>query len=138
MEHHKTSKLLNNWTISKFVTSKSIEGNCLLNGQYSVNENTRLETAMLRSDFSDYSDSCIVVRGTITSAGTNSDNRRSEKLAFNNNAPFCSCISKINNTFMENAEDCNIVMLMNNLLEYSDNYSFFFFFSFSICTWDIM
>ena len=128
MEHHKASKLLNNSTISKFVTSKLIEVNCLLNGQYSVNENTRLKTAMLRSDFSDYSDSCIVVKGTITPASTNSDNRRSEKLAFNNDAPFWSCISKINNTFIDNAEDCNIVMLMNNLLEYRDNYSFFFFF----------
>ena len=32
-------------------------------------------------------------------------------------------ISKINNTLVNNAEDLDIVMSMNNLLEYSDNYS---------------
>ena len=33
------------------------------------------------------------------------------------------CISKINNTLIDNAEDLNIVMPMYNLLEYSDDYS---------------
>ena len=37
-----------------------------------------------------------------------------------NNALFRSCLSKINNTFIDNAEDLDIVMAM--LLEYSDNY----------------
>ena len=36
---------------------------------------------------------------------------------------FRSCISKINKTFLENAEDLDIFMLMYNLLEYSDHYS---------------
>ena len=45
------------------------------------------------------------------------------KLTFKNNAPFRSCISKINSTFIGNAEGLDIVMLMYNLLEYSDNYS---------------
>ena len=36
---------------------------------------------------------------------------------------FRSCISKINNTFIDNAEDLDIVMQMYNLLEYSGNYS---------------
>ena len=40
-----------------------------------------------------------------------------------NNASFRSCISKINNTFIYNAEDLDTVMPMFNLLEYSDNYS---------------
>ena len=42
---------------------------------------------------------------------------------FENNAPFRSCISKINNTFIGNTEDLDIVMAIYNLLEYSDNYS---------------
>ena len=49
--------------------------------------------------------------------------KRNKKLTFKNNAPFQSCISKINNTFIDNAEDLDIVMPMYNLLEYSDNYS---------------
>ena len=38
-------------------------------------------------------------------------------------APFVSCISKINNTLIDNAEDLDIVMPMYNLIEYSKNYS---------------
>ena len=40
-----------------------------------------------------------------------------------NNAPVISCISKINDALIENAEDLDIVMPMYNLLEYSKNYS---------------
>ena len=40
-----------------------------------------------------------------------------------NCAPFTNCISKINNTQIDNAEYIDIVMLMYNLIEYSDNYS---------------
>ena len=43
-------------------------------------------------------------------------------LAFENNAPFTSCISKINGALIENAEDLDIVMPMYNLIEYSINY----------------
>ena len=45
------------------------------------------------------------------------------KLTFKNNAPFRSCVSKINNTFISNAENLDIAMPRYNLLEYSDNYS---------------
>ena len=46
-----------------------------------------------------------------------------KKLAFKNNAPFTSSISKINNTLIDNAEHLNIVMPIYNLIEYSKNYS---------------
>ena len=49
--------------------------------------------------------------------------KRDKNLSFKNNAPCRSYISKINDTFIENAEDLDIVMPMYNLLEYSDNYS---------------
>ena len=45
------------------------------------------------------------------------------KLALKNNAPFVSCISKINYTLADNAEDLDVNMPMYNLLEYSKNYS---------------
>ena len=48
---------------------------------------------------------------------------RNKKLIFKNNAPFRPHISKINNTFIDNAEDLDIVVSMDSLLEYSDNYS---------------
>ena len=45
-----------------------------------------------------------------------------KKLAFKNNAPFISCMKKINNTLTDNAEDLDIVMPIYNLIEYSKNY----------------
>ena len=45
-----------------------------------------------------------------------------KKLIFKNNAPFRSCMLKINNTFIDNTEDLDFVMPMYNLLEYNDNY----------------
>ena len=42
--------------------------------------------------------------------------KRNKKLTFENNAPFRSCISKINNTFIDNTEDFDIVIPMHFLL----------------------
>ena len=44
-------------------------------------------------------------------------------VVFKNCAPFVNCISEINNTQIGNAKDIDIVMPMNNLIEYSDNYA---------------
>ena len=54
---------------------------------------------MLRSDLCDYSGAYIVVKGKITVINPNND-AYDKKLAFKNNAPFLSCISKINNTLL--------------------------------------
>ena len=78
---------------------------------------------MLRSDLCDYSNAYIVVKGIITVTGANNNSRINKKLVFKGNASLQSCISKINNRFMDNAEDLDIVMVMYNLLEHSDNYS---------------
>ena len=69
----------------------------------------------------DYSDAYIVVKGIIAVLGRNND-AYDKKLAFKNNVPFISCISEINNTLIDNAEDLDIVMSMYNLLQYSKNY----------------
>ena len=47
---------------------------------------------------------------------------REQNNSFKNNVPFSSCISIINNTFIDNAQDPDIVIRVYNLLEYSDNY----------------
>ena len=79
---------------------------------------------MLRSDLCDYSDAYIVVKGTIdllAAAATANENDKAEKNgAFKNNALFRLCISKINSTLTDNAED--ILMPMYNLLQYSQIY----------------
>ena len=76
---------------------------------------------MLRSDLCDYSDANIVVKGTITVTRPGSI-MYNKKLAFKNNDPFTSCISKINNTLIDNAEHLDTAMSMQNLLEYSKSY----------------
>ena len=50
-------------------------------------------------------------------------NNANKKVIFKSCAPFTDCISKIHNTKVDNAKDIDIIMSMNNLIEYSDNYS---------------
>ena len=76
---------------------------------------------MLRSDLCDFSDAYIAVKGKITITDPNNE-AYEKKLVFKNNVLFVSCISKINNTLTDNAEDLDIVMPIYNLLEYSKNY----------------
>ena len=77
---------------------------------------------MLQSDLCDYSDACILVKGTINVADPN-NNAYYKKVAFKNNAPFISQISKINNALIHNAKDLDVVMPMYNLIEYNKKYS---------------
>ena len=77
---------------------------------------------MLQSNSCDYSDANNVVTGTITVTRANSRDRKSMPLAFKNNALLISCISKINNVLIDNAEDLDVIMPMYNLIEYSKNY----------------
>ena len=82
----------------------------------------RFKTSMLRSDLWDYSDAYMWVKGKITVPNPNDNANFNKELTLKNNAPFISCISKINGELVENAEDLDIVMPMYNLLEYSENY----------------
>ena len=54
---------------------------------------------------------------------TNENNKAEKNVAFKTSAPFRSCISTINITLIDNAENFDTVMPMYNLLEYSHNYS---------------
>ena len=84
---------------------------------------------MLRSNLWDYADSYILVKGTIAITGAGNDDatkqldERNKGVTFKNCAPFTKCISRINNTDIDNAQDIAIVMPMYNLVEYRDNYS---------------
>ena len=65
----------------------------------------------------------ILVKGTITITGPKRLDERNESVIFKNCAPFTKCISKINNTEIDNAQDVDVVMPMYNLIGYSNNYS---------------
>ena len=77
---------------------------------------------MLQADLCDYSDANLVVKGTINVRDPN-NKAYDKKLAFKNNAPFISCILKINNMLIDIAAGLDIVMSMFKLFEYSKNYS---------------
>ena len=84
---------------------------------------------MLRSILCDYADAGILVKRTITFAGAGDDgavrqaDERNKGIIFKNCAPFTKCISKLNNTEMDNAQDIDIVIPMNSLIVCSNNYS---------------
>ena len=114
--------------LSKFVTREYVKVKSLSN-TYNENKSIRFKTPMLRSNLCDYSDGYILVKGTITvtAPGVNNNannirDKRNRPLILKNNAPFVSCITRINIELIENADDLDIVMPLFNLLEYSKNY----------------
>ena len=131
MEYQKISNLIDDTSNqpSKFRTKDWIEINDEPRGTYNVNSQSKFKTTMLKSSLCDYSDACILVKGTITLTGAGADaaarqaDETDKGVAFKNCAPFTNCISEINNTQVDNAKDIDIVMPMYNLIEYSDNYA---------------
>ena len=110
---------------SKFKTKNWVQVNDESRGTYNVNSQIKFKTSMLKSSSCDYSDAYILFKGTITvnntaAAGADANNTN-KKVIFKNCAPFTNCISKTNNTQVDNAKD--LVVPMYNLIEYSDNYS---------------
>ena len=121
MEHQKIANLLNDESNkpSKFRTRNWVEINDEARGTYSHNKQIKFKTSMLRSSLCDYSDAYILVKGNITvnntaAAGADANNTN-KKVIFKNYAPFTNCISKVNNTQIDNTEYIVIVMPMYNL-----------------------
>ena len=133
MEYDKINDLLlsednESEQLSKFVTREYVRVNSLSNA-YNENKSIRFKTPMLRSNLCDYSDAYILVKDTITvtapgaiNNASNIRDKRNRPLILKNNAPFVSCITRINGELIEDADDLDIVMSMYNLLEYSKNY----------------
>ena len=130
MEYQKIANLLDNASNqpSKFRTQNWVEINDDKRGTYTSND-IKFKTTMLRSNLFDYADAYILVRGAITITGAGNDDaarqadERNKGVILKNCAPFTKCISRINNTEIDNAQDIDIVMPMYNLIEYRDNYS---------------
>ena len=94
---------------------------------YNTNSQIRFKTSMLRSSLCDYSDAYILAKETKTVANTaaagQAANNVDKKVIFKNCAPFTSCINRINNTQIDDAQYIDVIMPMYNLIEHSDNYS---------------
>ena len=132
MEYQKIGNLLDNKASnqpSKFRTKNLVDVNDESRGGYITGSDIKFKTTMLKSSLCDYADTYILVKGTITITGAGDDaaarraDERNKGVIFKNCAPFTKCISRINNTDIDNAQDIDIVMPMYNLIEYSDNYS---------------
>ena len=79
---------------------------------------------MLNSSLCDYSNAFIIVKGTITVASTTSQDQPNiggnKKVILKNCVP---CVNRINNRQADHAHDIDVIMMMYNVIEYSDNYS---------------
>ena len=110
MEYQKIANLLNDESNkpSKFRTRNWVEINDDIRGAYSPNKQIRFKTAMLRSSLCDYSDAYILVKGNITVNNTAAEdaaaNNAAKKVIFKNYALFTNCISKIDNTQIDDTK----------------------------------
>ena len=130
MEYQKIKNLLEDTTHqqSKFRTRNWVELNDESWGTYNANSDIRFKTS-IRSNSCDYTDAYITVKGTIivpntASAGAtnNNTNNTNKKGILKNCASLTNCISEINNTQVDDAQDIDLVMPMYNLIEYSGVY----------------
>ena len=71
----------------------------------------KFKTVMLRSNLCDYADAYILVKGKITITGAGDDaaarqaDERDKGIKIKKCAPFTKCISRINNTGIDTAQD---------------------------------
>ena len=102
----------------RFVTRKWNIVNDNSKSNYGAGNEIIYNTKAWKFNLCGYSDAYILVRGNITVRGA-----PETQAAFKNCAPFTKCITKIDETAIDDAKNLNLVMLMHNLIEYSSNYS---------------
>ena len=104
---------------SKFATKKwYVIDSQTAKSKYKQGDTIKFETETIKSSLCDYSDAFILVTGNITvTAANNAD------VAFKNCASFCTCTTKINDMFVDEANHFYIAMPTYNLIKYSNNYS---------------
>ena len=78
----------------------------------------KLPIILLKSNFCDYNDAYIIVKGDITIRAA-----PQTQVTFKNYAPLTKCITNIDETTINDAENLDLVMPIYNLIEYSSNYS---------------
>ena len=81
--------------------------------------NIKINTEVVKPFLVNYSDAYILVTGNITVVGGNNDT----KAAFKNCHPFNRAVIHLNDEYVDNAENLDLIMKMHNLIEYYDNYA---------------
>ena len=126
MEYKKITNLLGTTPdeVPRFITKKWIEvhdQSGSAEDRYKPSKQITFKTSMLRSDLCDSSDAYVVYE-LLMLQEQEMRVKANRCLAFKNDAAFISCILKINNMLIDNAEDLDVAMPMYNLIEYSKNY----------------
>ena len=121
MEAQKIINLLNDSSNeeSKFATKRwyAIDSQTT-KGKYKQCDTIKFETESIKSSFSDYSDIYILIAGNIPVAANNGTD-----VEFKTCAPFSTCMTEINNVFVDEVNHIYIDMPLYKLIEHSDNYS---------------
>ena len=121
MEYQKIIHFLDNTPNqpTKFMTKSWVEIHDESRGTYNTNSQIKFKTSMLMSNLHDYSDTYILVKGTISIvrilAPAQPENI-AKKVLFKNCASFTDCIS-------DNTKYIDVIMPMYHLIEYSNDYS---------------
>ena len=131
MEYKNIINLLDNTANqpTRFSTNNWVEINDDARGTYNTSSPIKFKTSMPTSSLCNYSDAYLLVSWIITITGERWKKKvaakqldeRNEGVIFKNCAPFTDCISEINNTQIDNANDLDVVMLIYNLIKYSYN-----------------
>ena len=112
---------------SKFKTKKWVETHDESWERYNQDNQTRFKTSILRSRLCDYSNTYILFEETITienkAAAIEANHAANKKVVFKNIAPFINYVSRISNMEVDDGHDIDIVVLIYNLIDYSDKYS---------------
>ena len=108
----------------KFRTKNWVKINDESRGGHTTGSDIKFKITMLRSNLCDYADAYILAKGAIAitgggdAAAARQADEKNKGVILKKCAPITKCISKINDTEIDNAQDIDIVMI-----EYSDNYS---------------
>ena len=116
MEHQKVLNLLNETNDSKIIARKWNIVNYNSKSNYDSTNKITYNTDILKSNLCHYSDAHILIRGDITVVAA-----PATQLALKNCAPFTKCITKIDETTIDDVHNLDRVMPMHNLIEYSSN-----------------
>ena len=110
--------LLNEASDSRFVTRKRNIVTDQSSANYDVGNEIIYNTEVLKSNLCDCNDAYVLVRGDITVVES-----PATQAAFENFALITKCITKIDETTIDDAEDLDLVIPMYNLIEYRSSYS---------------
>ena len=105
MESQKVTNLLNEASDSRFATRNWNIVNDQSRTSYSTGNEFINNTKLSKFNFCHFNDPYILVKDTITVSADNSS-----LVAFKNCALFIKCISKIDGTTIDDAEDLDLVM----------------------------